>query len=183
MSASRSLAWVSVREVVLIGSTGTRRCRGHPPAPTRDAHRRREAVDVVGAVVAPAVDEERRRAGDAAEVGAVDVVGDLRGADARTKVVCELLDVEPELLRVPDQVIRLQGVLVPEQQVVHLPERALRGCGLRCFGGELRVRMHVVQRKMAPYVADVSGEVPEQLAHDRLRLTAERTLEVAVLHN
>ena len=49
----------------------------------RGLDRRGEGVDVVGAVVAPAVDEERRRAGDAAQVGRVDVLGDPGGAACR----------------------------------------------------------------------------------------------------
>ena len=67
-----------------------------------------------------------------------------------------------------------------EEQVVHLPEPALCGCGLCRLGGDLGIRMHVVQRQMAPDVADVA-EVGEQLADDRLGLAAERALEVAVL--
>ncbi len=67
-----------------------------------------------------------------------------------------------------------------EQQVVQFPERILVGGRFRRFGGELRVRVHVVQRQVAPDVTDV-GEVAEQLAHDRLGLPAVRALEVAVL--
>ena len=67
-----------------------------------------------------------------------------------------------------------------EQQVVHLPERALLGGRLGRLGGELRVRVDVVQRQVPPDVADVA-EVGEQLAHDRLGPAAVRALEVAVL--
>ncbi len=42
--------------------------------------RSRKRRDVVGAAMAAAVDEERRRAGDAAEIGAVDVLRDPRRA-------------------------------------------------------------------------------------------------------
>src|SRR5919197_1995235 len=42
------------------------------------AHLARERLEVVGAVVAAAVDEERRRAGDAAGIGLLDVLGDAR---------------------------------------------------------------------------------------------------------
>jgi len=45
--------------------------------------------------VAAPVDEERRRSGHAAEVGAVHVLGDAGGAGVRLEVVRELLDVEP----------------------------------------------------------------------------------------
>ncbi len=67
-----------------------------------------------------------------------------------------------------------------EQQVVHLPERALRRRGLGRLGRELSVRVHVVQRQVPPDVADVA-EVAQQLADDRLGLPAVRALEVAVL--
>ena len=51
--------------------------RGLSAARARAAgHGLRERGDVVGAVVAAAVDEEGRRARDAAQVGAVDVLGD-----------------------------------------------------------------------------------------------------------
>ena len=96
------------------------------------------------------------------------------------EVVVEALEVEPELLRVRPQVEGLEVVLVFEQQVVHLPERALGGGGLRCLGGELGVRVDVGERKVPPDVSDV-GEVRQQLAHDRLRLAAVGALEVAVL--
>ena len=67
-----------------------------------------------------------------------------------------------------------------EQEVVHLPEGALVGGGLRRLRGELGVRVDVVERQVPPDVADVA-EVAQQLAHDRLRLPAVRALEVAVL--
>jgi hypothetical protein len=69
---------------------------------------------------------------------------------------------------------------VPKQEIVHLPERTLCGRRFGRIGGHLRVRMDVVERQMPPDVANVR-EVAKQLAHDRLRLAAERTLEVAVL--
>ena len=67
-----------------------------------------------------------------------------------------------------------------EQQVVHLPERALRGGRLGGLGGELGVRVDVGERQVAPDVADVA-EVGEQLADDRLGPAAVGALEVAVL--
>ena len=63
---------------------------------------------------------------------------------------------------------------------MHLPERALLGGGLGGLGGELGVRVDVVQRQVPPDVADVA-EVGQQLADDRLGLAAVGALEVAVL--
>ena len=67
-----------------------------------------------------------------------------------------------------------------EQQVVHLPERALVGGGLGRLGGELRVRVDVVQRQVPPHVPDVAV-VGQQFPDDRLGLAAVGALEVAVL--
>ena len=92
----------------------------------------------------------------------------------------EAVDVEPELAGVARSGREAQGVLVGEQEIVHLPERALRGRRLGRLGGELGMRVNVGERKVAPDVAEVA-EVREQLADDRLGLPAERALEVAVL--
>ena len=51
-----------------------------------------------------AVDEEGRCAGDAAQVGAVDVLGDAVGAGVLPEFVGEVFDVESELVGVTDQV-------------------------------------------------------------------------------
>ena len=57
---------------------------------------------------------------------------------------------------------------------------ALLGGGLGRLGGELGARVDVVERQVAPDVAQVA-RVGEQLADRRLGLAAERALEVAVL--
>src|SRR4051794_13324424 len=84
--------------------------------------------EVVGALVALTVDEEARRAGDAAGVGAGDVFGDVVGV--AVEVVAEASGVEPELAGVAAQVQRGERILVIEQLVVHGPEGALGGGGL-----------------------------------------------------
>jgi hypothetical protein len=70
---------------------------------------------------------------------------------------------------------------VVEEEVVHLPERALFGRRLGCLGG-LRVHVDVGQRQVAPDIADV-GEVAQQLVQDRLGLAAVGTLEVVLFDN
>ena len=67
-----------------------------------------------------------------------------------------------------------------EEQVVHLPERALIGGGLAGLGCELRAEVDVVQGQVAPDVLEVAG-AGEQLADNGLGLAAERALEIAVL--
>ena len=79
-----------------------------------------------------------------------------------------------------DQVAQRELVLVGEQRVVHLPERALARGRLGRLGGELGVRVDVVERQVAPDVAQLA-EVRQQLADHRLGLAAVRALEVAVL--
>src|SRR3712207_7528408 len=65
---------------------------------------------------------------------------------------------EAELLRVADEVGWSERVLVVEQQVVHRPERVLCGGGLGGLGSELGLGMDIVQRQVAPDVADVRSE-------------------------
>ena len=131
--------------------------------------------------MAAAVDEERRRPRHLAGVGIGDVLGDAPRVHAAAQLVAKARHVEPELLGVADEVLDVERVLVGEQQVVHLPEAALRRGRLRGLGGQLGVRVHVGERQVAEHEAHVLAEVVEQLAHDRLGLPAVRALEVAVL--
>ena len=91
----------------------------------------------------------------------------------------EALHVQAELLGVARHVDRAQVVLVGEQEVVHLPEGALRGRRLGRLGGVLGARVDVGEGQVPPHVADV--DVGEELAHHRLGLPAVRALEVAEL--
>ena len=74
-----------------------------------------------------------------------------------------------------------QRPLVAQQDVVHLPEAALRRRRLGGLGGQLRVRVDVVEREVAPDVADLVPEGRQQLADRTLGLAAVGALEVAVL--
>src|SRR3954449_6043510 len=80
-----------------------------------EAHGRRERVDVVGTVMAAAVDEEGRRAGDAAQVGTVDVVRDPRDVRVRAQLRLEAVGVEAELLCVVEKIGDAKGILALEQ--------------------------------------------------------------------
>ena len=60
-------------------------------------------------------------------------------------------------------------------------KRALGARRLGGLGRHLRVRVHVVEREVAPDVAQVVAEGVEQLADDDLGLAAVRALVVAVL--
>src|SRR6185437_3808863 len=76
------------------------------------ADRAGEGRDVVRAVVAAAVHEERRRPRDAGEVGAVHVLGDPGAADALTQVLGEAVGVQAELLSIADHLRGLGRTLV-----------------------------------------------------------------------
>ena len=92
----------------------------------------------------------------------------------------ELARVEAGFGGVADQVGHQQRILVAQQQVVHGPEGALPGGGLRGLGGELGVRVDIVQREVAPDVTHVT--VPgQQFPQHRLGLPAVGAFEVAVL--
>src|SRR2546429_6607711 len=94
-------------------------------AGARDAHRLRERGDVVRAVVAPAIDEERGRAGDVAEIRAVDVFGDATGTGVLLEIGGETVDVEAELARLVDEVGGGGGPLAVQEEGVPLPEHPL----------------------------------------------------------
>lgn len=51
----------------------------------------------------------------------------------------ESIDVQLQLFGELDEMLSLQGGLIGKQEIVHLPELALRRCGLGSFRGELRV--------------------------------------------
>ena len=74
----------------------------------------------------------------------------------------EVLDIEAELLRVADEIGWLECVLVVEQQVVHLPERALFGGCLGCLGSELGLGMDIAQRQVAPDVAELGAKLVDE---------------------
>jgi len=110
------------------------------------------SVMSVAAVVAAAVDEGRGRSGDAAQVSGVGVLGDPGRPGAAVEPGAELAGVGAGLGGVSEQVRRQQGVLAGQEQVVHLPERALPGGGLGGLRGELGVRVHVGERQVPPHV-------------------------------
>ena len=97
------------------------------------------------------------------------------------EVADELLDVEPQVAGVADQVLELQLVLVLEEQVVQVPEPPLPVGGDRRPGSELGVLVDVVQRQVTEHVAQVVAELLAELAGHAGGAGAEGALEVAVL--
>src|SRR5213076_488775 len=114
------------------------------------------------------------------QIGAVDVVGNARGTGVRPQILGKELGVEPQLFRVADQIFRGEGVLMLEEQIVHLPEGALFRRSLGRLRRDLPMGMDVAQRQMPPDVPHVA-ELPQELADDGLGPAAVWTLEVAVL--
>jgi hypothetical protein len=148
-------------------------------AGARCPDRRGQRLDVIRAVVPLPVDEEGRRTRDDAQIGGFDVLCDAGGVDVSAQLVTEPVTVESLLLGITEQVIDAQVALPGEQQVVHGPELPL-GCGsFGGLGGDLRLRMDVGERQVAPHEANVV--VHEQLPHDALGLSAVRTLEISIL--
>ena len=154
--------------------------RRDPGLDAGGADGRGQCGGVVCAVVAAPVDEERRCAGDTAQVGRLHIGRDPGRAETLVRIPSEPGDIEPELLGVADQVGGAQFVLMAEEEIVHWPERVLDGGRLGCLGGVLGVWMDVCERAVAPDVAH-AAEVREELSDDRLRLAAVASFEVAVL--
>jgi hypothetical protein len=130
--------------------------------------------------VALAVDEEARCPRDAAGVRAGDVVLHSLAVRASTELVPESLAVELQLRGIASEVPGRHRILVGEELVVHRPECVLRTGCVGSFRLHLSVRVHVGERQMAPDVAQVVAELPQQFADGDLGLAAVRTLVVAV---
>ena len=71
--------------------------------------------------------------------------------------------------------------LVGEQQVVHLPEPALRGRRLRGFGRLQRVRMRFLEGEVPEHQPHAVGVTIEKQLYPGRRHLARRAFEVAVL--
>jgi len=92
------------------------------------------------------------------------------------------LRVQSQLARVREQVVVVQRSLSPEQEVVHLPELALRACRLRHFGRGLGVRVRLDHGEVAEHKADAPTQVVQHAFQLGERATAERALEIRVLN-
>ncbi len=128
-----------------------------------------------------AVDGVRRRPVDA-ELGAFgDVAVDRLLGLLAVHVFLKASDVETHLLRIGDEVVLLHALLVGEEQVVHLPELALRLRRHRRPMCDLRVRMddqrEVLELHRRLHAIDA---LRLQLAERLRELRAVGTLEVGI---
>jgi hypothetical protein len=76
------------------------------------------------------------------------------------KLARELIEIQSELARVPDQIAAGQSVLILEQDVVVIPERALIARGIGRLGRGFRVRMDLGEREIAKDEAQVVAQPP-----------------------
>ena len=130
--------------------------------------------------VAAAVDEERRRARHVPQVGAVDVLGDPRPRPWRRSSSRKRSTSRPSSLGVAERSRGRSSSWWSSSRSCISQNAPCAAGRLGRLGGELGVRVDVVERQVAPDVADVA-EVGQQLADDRLGPAAVRALEVAVL--
>src|SRR5258706_5873714 len=131
-------------------------------------------------VVSHFVDEQGRRAVDAAAHAAQEILADARRVRARDEILAESREIEREGLGVREQAVVVQRRLVLEQQIVHRPEAVLRACRLGRFGGALGVRVHVAQWKVAIHETQLVARGAADVFDHRMRGAAVRTFEVAV---
>jgi len=99
---------------------------------------------------------------------------------ATRELVLESCDVEPHLPGVSDQRRRVQLLLMPEQQVVHLPEPPLRRRGLRGLRGLLRVVVPERDGEVSEDETQAVAQGGQQAADDGRCSRTMRALEVAV---
>src|SRR6185312_15681006 len=97
---------------------------------------------------------------DAAASAAQKVFAQSRRVRVRLEVVAETSQIEAQRLRVGDQVGRVESVLVLEEQVVHLPETALRTGRLCSLGRLVGVRVDLAQREVPVGKTQVALEQP-----------------------
>src|SRR5258708_1947532 len=132
-----------------------------------------------------AVHEERRSAVDAAPDAALEVGADARGHRARRQILGDDSGIDARRLRVFEEIVGREGILVLEQKVVHLPERvvaAVRGDRFSGLRRGLRVRMDLRQREVAEGEPHLVAGLRQDRLQDEVRAAAVRALVVAVLH-
>lgn len=110
-----------------------------------------------------------------------EVLADTAPEGAGRQVADKQGKVQSGLDGVVGKVCIIQGILVLEEELVHLPEPALYAGGLGRFGGPHRVRMELRQREVTKRESDVLRVALQQRAENEIGLAAVGTLKVAVL--
>src|SRR2546427_294925 len=140
-----------------------------------------QRVEAARAVITLAVDEEGRRAIDAASDSAPEIFPHASGVCAAEDFGHQAAGIETELHRVAGEVLIFKRVLIFEQNVVHLPKSSLCAGGFGGLGCVLGVRMHVGHREMAIGEAQVIAHSPPNLFDYRVNFAANGAFEVTVL--
>src|SRR5436189_4952970 len=145
-------------------ATGSRKDRD-PAARLLLARDRELLVDLLGKLLVRdraalnllAVQEQRRRAGDADPGSQIDFLGHLGRHLAAVEAAVELLGVQAGPRRLVLEVGDLELLLLLEQQVVHLPELPLVLGAERRFRSLLRERVDLVQRVLVEHDLHLVG--------------------------
>src|SRR5438105_1519140 len=146
------------------------------------AQRGRERLGVARLLVGTAVDEEPRGAGHAALDAAHDVLLHPRRVDMGVELAPHPLGVDPQLARIPHQVLVRERRLPLVQQIMHLPELPLRGGRFRDFRRVLGVRVLLAQGKVPGHEPHLGADPAQHLLQLRVGAAAKRALEIAVFH-
>jgi hypothetical protein len=93
----------------------------------------------------------------------------------------ESTQVESEQGGILGQMVVFEGLLILEEQTVHLPEFALLAGRFGRLGSGLGVRMDTGEWKMAKDETELVSDLPPQLLKHRVGAAAMGTLEVTVL--
>ena len=112
-----------------------------------------------------AVHEEAGRSVDMAPGATVEVRADPVNVHMRVESGREEAHVELEASRVVIEMTPLETWLILEEQVVHLPEFALRRRTLGRFGGGQRVWMNLLEREVPVREVEIRGEASKQQLH------------------
>jgi hypothetical protein len=132
----------------------------------------RQHVEVEGAIMAHAVNEEGRRAIDAAADAAHKMLTHARRIDMPGDLAGKAGDIEAETGRILDQMVALKGILMLEQQIVHVPELALYSGRLCGFCRVLSMRVDHGQREVTKDAAQAGAqELSQVLDHAMLGTT------------
>src|SRR5437870_6440113 len=171
----------ATRERPMFSSGARSPPRSRPSSLQGPPQRGGERFRIARLLVRAAIDEEPRGAAHAAPHAAQEVLAHARGVSVFDQLAHHPVGIDPELARVPHQVLVLERRLMLIQEIVHLPELALRGGGLGRLRGLGGVGVLFGQRKVPEHEADLGSELAQHALQLGVGGAAKRTLEVAVL--
>lgn len=144
--------------------------------------RAQQGLYVGAALKADAIDEEGRGPSDAALNTTEQFTLDLSCVAVLRHVLIEAVRVETESRGVLAEMLIIKGMLMLEEEVVHLPERALARRCLCRFSRVLRVRVDVAQRKVPVDEAELVTQLALQSLDDMVGKATVRAFVVGILN-